>query len=133
MGRWAAGRERDKGCCRGGGGGGGGGDGGGGERDWGCVGRCELCGTVIKASLRRKCRTIYRRARRSIITTLMNGDTHALLIATSYYVPFMINSCTPGLRISPDFTGFRGIPWTSPDFTGLYWTSSDFEKFFGLY
>ncbi|KYQ56506.1 hypothetical protein ALC60_04583 [Trachymyrmex zeteki] len=74
-------------ACRGGGGGG--------EGDWGCVGRCELCGTVIKASFRRKCRTIYRKVRRSIITTLMNGGTHALLIATSYYaysVPFMTNS-----------------------------------------
>lgn len=99
MSRWAAGRERDKGYVaaaatvaavtarRGG---------------LGVCWTCELRGTVIKASLRRKCRTIYRRARPSITTTLMNGDTHALLIATamymystSYYVysvPFTANS-----------------------------------------
>ncbi|KAL6262431.1 hypothetical protein P5V15_007516 [Pogonomyrmex californicus] len=49
-----------------------------------------------------KFKTIYRRARRSIIATLMNGDTHALLIPTamhryptSYYAysaPFTTNS-----------------------------------------
>lgn len=35
--------------------------------------------TVIKAFLRRKCRTIYRKAGSSASQTVMNGQAHALL------------------------------------------------------
>ncbi|XP_028049514.1 uncharacterized protein LOC105835450 [Monomorium pharaonis] len=56
--------------------------------------------TILEETL--KFKTIYRRARRTIVATLMNGDTHALLIATAMYiypsshyaysVPFTTNS-----------------------------------------
>lgn len=80
------------------------------ERAGGRVGRSAETGTlsaesvapVIKASLRRKCRTIYRKVKGNYDNILMNGDAHALLIASTMYMhsssdfdyslPFMTSS-----------------------------------------
>lgn len=43
--------------------------------------------SVIKAFLRRKCRTIYRRVREAGFMMLMNGDIHAMLIASAMIDP----------------------------------------------